>query len=319
MYYFIINPHAKSNLGIHIWKKIKLILDEKDIMYRELITRYAGHATEIACSITKSPTAHRTIIVMGGDGTLNEVLNGLNHIDNITLGYIPIGSSNDFARGMRIEKAPEELLKDIISGNYIKKLDFGEVICGSHMKRYLVSSGIGFDAAVCYTANSSSIKKELNAIKLGKLSYTAIALNELRKQPTVTATLTLDSGESIHMENMFLAATHNLPYEGGGFMFCPEANPQDGYLDICVANDISKLNILSILPTAYSGKHIHKHGISIYRCKTLLIHTEFPLHIHTDGESVEYYNSEGRTISTHTDAHFRISEHKLNFIHNLDK
>lgn len=103
MYHFIINSHAKSRLGHRIWNDIEGYLKTQKFEYKKYFTREAGHATQVAKQITSKGENAITIVVLGGDGTLNEVLNGLQYIDGVTLGYIPIGSSNDFARSMREE------------------------------------------------------------------------------------------------------------------------------------------------------------------------------------------------------------------------
>ena len=77
----------------------------------------------------------------------------------------------------------------------------------------------------------------------------------------------------------------NLPYEGGGFKFCPDARPSDGYLDVIGVDSLSKPKVICCLPTAFFGKHTHFNGIHIFRCKKIDIHSEARLAVHKDGES----------------------------------
>ena len=99
MYTFIANPNARSGRGILLWKQIEKILQEKEIEYKVLFTKYQHHATRLVHDLTSDSASH-TIVVLGGDGTLNEVIDGIAYLDKVTLGYIPLGSGNDFARGL---------------------------------------------------------------------------------------------------------------------------------------------------------------------------------------------------------------------------
>ena len=96
-YDFIINPKARSGMGMKAWQKIESELKARHINYRVYLTKRRGHAAKTAAFITADDKRH-TIVVLGGDGTVNEVVNGIKRPDLITFGYIPIGSSNDFAR-----------------------------------------------------------------------------------------------------------------------------------------------------------------------------------------------------------------------------
>ena len=104
MFYFIVNPHARSGQGMDIWKKAEEILAAQNTEYEVFFTKYTGHARELArqIAILSLPCI---LTVLGGDGTLNEVIDGLasqGDFSHITLGYIPTGSGNDFARGLGI-------------------------------------------------------------------------------------------------------------------------------------------------------------------------------------------------------------------------
>ena len=103
MYYFIINPHSKSGYGMSIWKRAEAILKEREVSYEARFTEYTGHAKKLAEQIANL-SRPCTLGVLGGDGTLNEVINGLAETDfsHITLGYLPTGSGNDFARALNL-------------------------------------------------------------------------------------------------------------------------------------------------------------------------------------------------------------------------
>ena len=110
MYHFIVNPAARSGLGKETWRELRPLLDQKELPYQVHFTRYQTHATKIAKEITSDGARH-ILIVLGGDGTVNEVLNGICHLSQTELGYIPLGSGNDLARGLGLPADPKEALE----------------------------------------------------------------------------------------------------------------------------------------------------------------------------------------------------------------
>ena len=282
-YIFIVNPKARSGMGEMTWRKLEPELKKKKVTYQVYLTHRAGHACDIAGQVTADNEEH-TLVVLGGDGTVNEVLNGIRDVGKVTLGYIPLGSSNDFARGMGIPKEPAEALAVILNKGRICSMDVGVTTRNGKQKRFAVSTGIGFDAAVCHEVCVSKWKAFLNMLHLGKLSYAAVAFDRLIKDKAVNARITLDTGETRTFEKTWFVAAMNHRYEGGGFCFCPKASAEDGMLDVIVASGVSKLKILCLLPTAFAGWHVHFKGVTILRCREAEISLDAPLPIHTDGE-----------------------------------
>lgn len=289
MYHFIINPNSCSNRGILQWKEIKAKLTKENVEFESHITSHSHNATEIAREITTIETSKKNVLViLGGDGTLNEVINGITSFKNLIIGYIPTGSSNDFARALKLKNKPLEALECILNPKSYKKIDCGVLTKADGTTRnFIVSSGIGYDASVCEESMTSSTKSLLNKLKLGKLTYTALGIRMLFSYKAEDATIILDNSITIPVKNMLFTSIHNNPYEGGGLLFCPKADNSDGLLDICVAKNISKLKFLTALPLAYMGKHTLFKGIDTYRCKTVEVRTLSPKSVHTDGETVE--------------------------------
>ena len=252
-YDFIINPKARSGMGEMIWKALEPELKKQRIAYKVHMTQRRDHAEKIAESLT-SDGRERTLVVLGRDGTVNEVVNGIRDIEKTTLGYIPIGSSNDFARGLGISKKPAEALNAVLHSGKSVHMDVGTLASTVGTRRFLVSGGMGFDAAVCHEVCVSRLKPLLNKLRLGKLSYAVVALNRLVKDRPVHMTLTLDDGRRMEFPKTYFAAFMNLKCEGGGFQFCPGASPEDGMLDVIVAHGLSVLKVLFLLPLAFRGK-----------------------------------------------------------------
>ena len=285
MYTFIANPNARSGRGILLWKQIEQVLKERDIDYHVLFTKYQHHATHLVHDLTSDGNPH-TIVVLGGDGTLNEVIDGIAFLDKVTLGYIPLGSGNDFARGLGLPTDVQEALKQILNPSHYTYMNVGVLDYEDKHRRFAVSTGIGFDAAVCHQVMVTPLKAFLNRLKLGKLTYLGVALHKLFTLKPVTMTVTTESGNIHTYHKVYFTAVMNLKYEGGGFNFCPSSDCSDDKLDIITVSDLPRLKVLCLLPTAFKGWHTHFHGIHIDTCTEVKISSDRALPVHTDGEPV---------------------------------
>ncbi len=289
-YEFIVNPKSRSGMGKLIWDTLEPELKKRRVDYKVYPTERRKHAEKIAAGLTADGERHR-IVVLGGDGTVNEVINGICFPEKVILGYIPIGSSNDFARGLKIPSDPLEALEIVLNPRRVMDMDIGTISRKGGTRRFAVSAGIGFDAAVCHEVSVSWWKKILNRIGLGKLSYAVVALDRLKKDRPAEMHITLDGERELVFEKTYFAAFMNLPFEGGGFRFCPDALPEDGMLDIVILSGVSRLKALFLLPTALVGKHVLFRGVTILRCRKAEAETDRPMPIHTDGEPLFLRNS----------------------------
>ncbi len=288
MYHFIVNPNARSGLGRQVWKKVEERLKEEHTAYQVYFTKFQRHATQLAARITSDGEPH-TLVILGGDGTINEVVNGICSLEKTTVGYIPVGSGNDFARGLGIPSDLTKALDTILTSSGRKKIDLGVLMYPVLMYpekrlRFAVSSGIGYDAAICRQVGVSRVKPVLNRLRLGKLSYVCFALDQLFRCRPGKMTVTLEHGRTMHYERTYFAAAMNLPFEGGGCKFCPDARPDDKALDLIVIANVPKTYALLILPTVFFGKHTRLPGVHIFRCRKAQIESEAALPLHVDGE-----------------------------------
>lgn len=297
MYQIIVNPGARSGRGKKNWEKIKSVLDSKEIPYAVHFTGKAGDAAMYANTLYEEAVKMEEVlklIVLGGDGTMNEVMQGLPAFDNLELSCIPVGSSNDLARALGISFVPEEAINHILTSPETIRIDLGmihsELTSGGETKsvdrRFIVSTGFGYDAAICAEANASVAKKILNKIGMGKLIYLIICLKQLASVSNYEAEITLEGqDEPIRLSNMLFVGGMNNRFEGGGFMFAPEALNNDGQLDLCVVNGIPKKRVPKILPYAMKGEHLQFDGVNLYRAPSYTIRSNTPLWVHTDGEA----------------------------------
>jgi len=345
MYHFIINPASSSGNGIKIWQEVEKILIEKNIEYDSHLTsssldalNYAKELTSASKDLDNSYSVNtsnspdtgnlldnskessnkiktgngkeshlNTIVIIGGDGTVNAVVRGIEDYSKVTLGYIPAGSSNDLARDLKIPTNTLEAINAVLAPKEYTLMDICELEYeltrednsldydfSSQEKEgksnFNVSCGIGYDAAICLEANKSKLKEILNKLHLGKLVYVIIALKQLAATKKCSCVITLDDKREIKIDSFFFVATMIHKFEGGGFMFCPDANYKDQILNICTVGDIAKHMVLRILPTAYNGKHVKFKGINTYTAKKVSITTDRPCALHTDGEVLGLYD-----------------------------
>lgn len=285
MYHFIVNPGARSGTGIKVWKKLESILVERNLSYRVSFSKSPHHTTRLLRSITADQKEH-CFVILGGDGSINEAINGILYPDKVTLGYIPLGSGNDFGRGLHISSDAKKALESILDSSHKDKLNIGVLTYGDRKRRFGVSSGFGYDASICHVLSVSPLKKILNFFKLGKLSYVALSLDRLWHTTPAPMDIELDHDRQLHFEKTYFAAAMNLPYEGGGCMFCPKARHDDDKLDLIVIADVPKLQALLILPTVFFGLHTKLKGVHLYQFQKAKLRSEIPLPLHTDGEPV---------------------------------
>lgn len=288
MYYFIVNTTSRSGKGAKLWKSIKYKLQEKNIVYKAFKTKYAGHATELAGQICQARDLDKHLIIVGGDGTINEVINGITDFTAVKVGIIPTGSGNDFAKGhgISLKAAPEEVLEDILRENPTERpVDIGKVWWGEEWQSRLfaISSGVGLDAIVCKKTLTSKVKPFLNKLKLGSLTYSVLTVTSLLTMTKFCINVTTDelseSRDKIIYSALLLGA-----YEGGGVKMAPNAVCDDGKFDVCTAGRISKLRAFTCFPLLIKGKHTKLKAFKMETTSSYVIETDRPVALHTDGE-----------------------------------
>ncbi len=214
MFHVIINPASRSGRALALWKNAEHCFREAGISYKVYFSQYQGHIEKICRDLT-SDGQDIKLVVFGGDGTVNEAINGIKDFDHVQLGYVPTGSSNDLARGLGLAKDPLQVLSGILEGETARTVDLGVVHyldtenaqqtnaykstlqkdsadpTDNSSRRFIVSAGIGFDAAICQEVSVSPFKKVFNKLHLGKLIYLAVAIRLILTQKMVPATVAL--------------------------------------------------------------------------------------------------------------------------------
>lgn len=284
MYYFIVNEQGGSGKAKKTWAKVQKLLEKSKTEYKALFTQKDISASDIARNIS-SLDGHKNIVVAGGDGTINEVLNGLGNFEDISLGVIPTGSGNDFARGIGISKNTRKTLSRILASDGIRKIDLGRVHYDDGRTRLFgISSGLGMDAIVCKKALVSKLKNVLNKIGLGKFTYILYTIHTLFSMSTDTFRISFDGAEPQVFEKLIFIAMMNCVAEGGGVKMAPQAKVDDGKLSICIAAGIKKLTAFFYFPLLIVGKHKKLRGFTLTDCQKLEITSGQPATLHLDGE-----------------------------------
>ena len=303
MYYFIINETGGGGNAVYTWNRVSNELKKRSIAFRDFHTQKNGDATTYAHKIGAIVDKEKRLIVVGGDGTINEVLNGLyeaHSFSDILFGVIPTGSGNDFARGLGLPNSTDEVLDRIINSSGTQKIDLGLVRLHDGRERIFgISAGFGLDAIVCKKTIGSKLKTFLNKIHLGSFIYRLITIQTLFTMKTehVAVTSTNEgTSQNKSFDNLIFMACMNFRAEGGGVPMAPDAKATDGKLSICLASDIPKWKAFLDLPLLVLAKHKKLKGFSLWDCQETDFASLHPLTLHTDGEYVGEVN----------EAHFRI-------------
>lgn len=280
-YLIIINPIAGNGNGKKVLPMIEEQMEKSGHTYKIIQTEQPQHGTAI---VQNNVDEFNHFISVGGDGTLNEVVNGLNYENAPTLGVLPVGSGNDFSHNLGLNKNPEHNLEfNLNSHHQLIKTDVGIVkykVKGDeklYEKRFINSLGIGFDA---YVAHINQNHKVLS----GVLSYLAAVIKALTRLTPLEIDAAID-GRSISGKKL-LIAVGNGKTTGGGFYLTPKANVSDNKFDICFVDKISRIKLLKKLPLAIVNKLDGVKEVSMSTFNEAKINLDTPYYVHVDGEVI---------------------------------
>ncbi|MCX7746215.1 MAG: diacylglycerol kinase family lipid kinase [Clostridia bacterium] len=267
---FVINPAAGKGKALKRIAEIREYFSHREDNVTIETTQRAGHATEIVKRYVSQGTYR--VYSLGGDGTLNEVLNGLVGSSS-SLAVVPSGSGNDFIRN--IVNDPEDLgiLEKTINGTEVL-MDIARV-----NNRYFISiSSVGFDAEVVFNAVRFKKKKFVS----GKFAYLLSVITTLFGHKGVQLKVWVDD-HKFEMKTL-LCAVANGKFYGGGMMPCPDASIYDGELDICLVRDIGRFKILRLFPKYMKGKHLEIKEVSMLKGRKIEIECDREISLNIDGE-----------------------------------
>jgi YegS/Rv2252/BmrU family lipid kinase len=269
--------------------------------YRQVIveyTEYAGHAIDIAKKHTEKEV--NIIIAMGGDGTLNEVLNGIMSAvkNKPSLGHFPLGTANDFSKTLGLEKNLEQFL-NLLNSNHTISIDVGKIICKNKQavsERYFINiADAGLGGFVAHKLNNS--KKMLG----GKITYFKVILTGILsfKKPLVK----INFNDSYYEGKLMSLAICNGKSFGNGLIISPDAKINDGVFNITLLGDVTVLDYFKNIRKLKKGIKLNHPNIHYYTSKKIHLTTKEVCEVEADGE----YVGSGETS-------FEIIPKSLNFL-----
>lgn len=262
-YYFIVNPQSGNVRKNNLIEKITEACENRHIDFEFLYTEKEGHGTELAANISNQEEC--VVFSVGGDGGLNEVLNGIVGHENKILGNIPAGSGNDFVKTMRKYES-DIIYTDLgkINGRY-----FINVAC------------LGLDADV---ANNLHLVRNKKWIPVSQ-RYNASLIYTYFKYKFKKIKLCLGGTEIEH--NTTILAVCNGQYYGGGYKIAPQAIINDGLLDIYIVEKMPKIKIIPIFLKLIKGKHESSPKVKKYQDGKLIVECEKEEVFNVDGEMIK--------------------------------
>ena len=282
----VLNPAGASGKARITWEEIEPVFKAHGCSY----TVHTSTEKETIGDICRRLTSKGepvNIIMIGGDGSSNDAVNGIADFANTRIGFVPCGTGNDMQRDMHAPKDCTALVKTMLDGKTKRTADIGELTILDGKKpvkrRFNISCDVGFGAETCAFANNSRIKPILNYFGIGRAIYLIEAIRVCFTSETNVVTISCGGKRRVY-KKCICAIGMNHQHEGGGFRFCPNADFSDGKLDLVIGNGLSKLEFLRMLPLAYMGRHMKLRGIYSERAEEIHIKSRHPIWVHTDGE-----------------------------------
>lgn len=276
----IVNPIAGAGRTAKKWPQIISLLQSIGLRFEHDLTEAPGHARELAKSAVKK--GYQLVVSVGGDGTINEVVNGLydsGNLADVMLGIISTGTGGDFIRTIGIPRAYQEACqclknprKSAVDVGVVEYLSGGQM-----MQRLFVNfAGLGFDAEIVKFTTQKY--KTLNSTA----SYLIGLFTALLFYKNKEVTLIVD-GEAVERK-VCAVLVSNGKYGGGGMFAAPDADLTNGLLDVLVIGDLSKPDLLWSLPRVYRGTHLTHPKVTMKRAREIEIQSAEVVFLQADGE-----------------------------------
>ncbi len=303
-YFVVVNPNAGNKRGGKDWPQIQALLNEYGIEHDFYFTKYRHDA--IITVNRKVLEGFTKFIAVGGDGTINEVVNGIFYsgkkLPSTEVGAIMIGTGNDWGRMFNIpsdyRKAVETLRKGVVFSQDVGKVTY-HLAKKMHSRFFINTAGLGFDALVVKNTNKSKDKGSSN-----KFSYLTTLFTTLMSYRKLDINIKIDE---LHMpgKELFTMSIGIGKFSGGGMMQVPEALANDGLFDVMLVNKISKFKIIRKIKTLYNGKIGTLPEVSLLKANKIVVDSKEKVLLQVDGESLG-----------HNPFEFEIIDQKLNIIVN---
>ncbi len=276
----IVNPIAGAGKTAKKWPQIIDLLKSMGMDFEHDLTEAPGHAIELAKSAAKNGC--ELVVSVGGDGTINEIVNGLydaGSIGDVTLGIVSTGTGADYIRTIGVPRSCMEASRCLTSSGRLT-VDLGLVEYtsnGQMQKRLFVNfAGLGFDAEIVRATTQEFKALGDTASYLMGLATTLVAY----KNKEILLTLDGEVGE----RRICTILMSNGKYGGGGMLTAPDADLGDGFFDVVIVGDLTKPDLLRSLPRIYRGTHLTHPKVSVKRAREVEIRPVQPMAVQADGE-----------------------------------
>jgi len=274
----ILNPAAGRGFGAQAAPDLQRFLRKEGVDFELVFTKKPWHAAELAEEAACE--GFETVVAAGGDGTANEVINGLMQAAergaSAAMGILPAGSGSDFAGAIGIPTDLRKACQQLSTGQ-TRTIDVGRVTVEGEPSRYFGNVvGVGFDGAV--------LVETLKIRRLrGLILYLLAVLKTVFLNFEASLT-TIEYDDQRMVLPALMVSVANGTREGGGFLIAPQSELDDGFFDLCIARDTSRLMILRLIPRFIKGTHVDHRLVTMARAKSVVVSSEDKLIAHVDGE-----------------------------------
>ncbi len=282
-WFLILNPHAGSGRGQKDKSQILNLLKTNGFSFEPGVSEFSKHAIQLTHQAIVN--GYRNLIVAGGDGTLNEVVNGIFsqticQPEDIVVGMIPVGTGNDWIKTFGIPNQYAEAIKILKFGHTMSQ-DIGRITYGENeLKKtcyFANMAGFGFDAMVAEKSNKLKDKG-----KKGLALYLQALASSFVKYQTSKTRIEIDGQE---IDEMIFSASIGIgKYNGGGMMQAPDAVPDNGVFQVTVIRQIGLFGILQNLAGLYTGEFVKDHRVSTHQARHISISSAKNIAGEADGE-----------------------------------
>ena len=263
----VMNPSAAGGKATRVLPQVREALAGLGLPYRVIETRDLAHAIEAAQAAAESG---ETVVALGGDGLVGTLAGAVR--ERGLLGVVPAGRGNDFARELGIPEDPAGACR-VLAGGRERRLDLGE----ANGRPFVCIASTGYDSEANRIANETRVVR-------GNLVYAYAAVRALARWKPARFTITLDGAAQTFEGYTVVAA--NTRFYGGGMRVAPNANPDDGLLELVFIEDVSKLRFLANLPKVFSAKHVELEGVRSFRASEASITADRPFDVYADGDRI---------------------------------
>ena len=285
MYHIITNPTAGVKRGARVLKKLETFLKAENVPYEIYQSTHTGHPAQIASQICESLVDEYVIkiVVIGGDGTFNEVLNGIgDDMERVQLGFIRAGRGNDFAKFMLIPKNVVSAFKVILADNR-RKIDIYEIDDSGEKTYGLNVCGTGLDVEVIKAHSRAKLFKK------SKIAYQIAVFKGIKRYKPCKVKISINEGEEKEYEVLFVSVANGKSY-GGGMQVAPKASVFDGKLDVVVVPMMPKWKVPFKLFDFFRNGNFIKRGTGVheYAKEVKIEYTDDrKMVVNTDGQLVK--------------------------------